>query len=223
MKNNALLILVIISIIVVWLLTPYFVPLLMSNCKDYSSLGQFGDMFGVVNVLFSGVTLVFLVYTLKQSNEERKINAYQRYEDNFFKLLDLHRGHFQDLKDSFANFENDNILSINAIPNSSWEEGYQTNFEQKHVIKNFVNYLLTFDYIVNTIASKKELTTRAKYFKLYFSQLHVNEKRFLLYHFNLGSKKPANWKEAKTYLFEGLSRGHLMEKIRNHPFEGLSD
>src|SRR5688572_22636218 len=113
MKKHGLLIKMIAFVILVWLLTPFIIPLLINNGKNYTSLGQFGDMFGVVNVLFSGMTFALLVYTIKQSNDERKFNSYQRYEDNFFKLVDLHRGHFQDLKGSFANFENDNILSIN--------------------------------------------------------------------------------------------------------------
>lgn len=44
---------------------------------DWSTRGQFGDLFGVVNALFSGLAFAVLIYTM---NLQRKELALQRQE-----------------------------------------------------------------------------------------------------------------------------------------------
>jgi hypothetical protein len=89
-------------------------------------------------------------------------------------------------------------------------------------MKNFGNYLDTFNLIVDEILTKRD--TRPKYFTLYFGLLTANEKRFLLYQFNFGTKsKPKEWEEVKQYLFKGFDKSHIADvDFRNYPFDGLS-
>lgn len=71
--NNKFKILITMSIIVViiWalsgFLTYYFVP-------EWSDRGTFGDMFGAVNGLFSGLAFAALIYTIILQREEMKMN-----------------------------------------------------------------------------------------------------------------------------------------------------
>lgn len=100
--------LVIIFVIVAWLLTLYLL-------KDLPDRGTFGDMFGAVNALFSGLAFVGVIFAiLLQSNElklQRKELKFtrdelkgqkvqleaqnstlrkQNFENTFFELLRLH-------------------------------------------------------------------------------------------------------------------------------------
>ena len=223
------LIIMILLILIIWGFAPAIISAWATACKDCSSLGQFGDMFGVINVLFTGLTMSFLVYSIKQASDQRKAAYYQRFEDYMLKLIDLHIKHFQELKPSFEKFEADNVVLINATPNTStYKDEYRKHFEKKHVIKNYINYLHTFEFIVETILKKKAESTREKYFKLYFAQMHINEKRFLLYQFNLGTTKPGkwtedNWKEIKKFLYEDFNRDYLAPELQDYSFEGLDE
>ncbi len=223
------------GIVMLWLLTPKIASSLIGNCVNYERLGQFGDMFGSINALFSGLTIAFLVYTIilqrrereagkRDADDQKKREGYQRYENFFFKLLDLHLKLYEQLNDSFAHFEKDIIGQLTTQPGKDYSSKYKAEFETKDVARNFGNYLKTFEFIVNTILRKKGEDTRAKYFKLYFAQLHVNEKRFLLYHFNFGSEKPDEWDLVKKYLFDGFSPTHIdNSQLRGYRFDGLPD
>ncbi|SRR5260221_14021470 len=234
------------GILLVWLCSPFIIAVWLKLLPgDYSRFGTFGDMFGAINALFSGLTIAGLVYTIilqrqemreaqETSTAQRKLaeaqieiletqltNAhYQRYEETFFKLIDLHLVHSGDLINSFAHYERDNIHPLGTFQDHITYPGtYQNYFEQQHIIKNFGNYLQTFHFIVDTVLTKEVPENREKYFKLYFAQLHVDEKRFLLYHFNFGSTKPNEWNLVKKYLFQGLTLDHLW--LKDFPFDGL--
>jgi hypothetical protein len=70
MSNNKLLWSLIIGVIVLWLSTPMLVATLYS---DMTSRGQFGDIFGSVNALFSGLAFVGLFYTIQLQREQLQI------------------------------------------------------------------------------------------------------------------------------------------------------
>lgn len=96
-------ILVTIVIIGLWILT-YF---LLKDMPD-TQRGTFGDMFGSVNALFSGLALAGIVLTILLQRKELKLQReelrdtrkefetqnetlkIQRFENTFFNLLDLH-------------------------------------------------------------------------------------------------------------------------------------
>jgi hypothetical protein len=96
-------------IILLWAGTWYF--LIHNNAlSNFTERGQFGDMFGVINSLFSGLAFAGIIYTillqreeLKAQREELKLTKQefikqnetlrlQRFENTFFKLLDMHNG-----------------------------------------------------------------------------------------------------------------------------------
>jgi len=103
--------------LVMWLLCWILVMLFInSDDHDWAKRGQFGDLFGSVNALFSGLAFAGIIYSIMQqqkeleltrkqvelgieeqrnSNEEFKqqnsIMHLQRFDSNFFNMLTLHR------------------------------------------------------------------------------------------------------------------------------------
>ncbi len=63
------------TVIVLWLCTPFIVEKLTSS--SWSDRGQFGDLFGSVNSLFSGLAFAALIYTIYLQRQEL---ALQRIE-----------------------------------------------------------------------------------------------------------------------------------------------
>jgi hypothetical protein len=61
MSNKKLLTLLISAVIVIWLATPFLVSMLHAGMPER---GQFGDLYGSVNALFSGLAFAGLFYTI---------------------------------------------------------------------------------------------------------------------------------------------------------------
>ena len=65
-----ILIYIIISIILLWLSSGILIYLLLDNWNDR---GTFGDLFGFINSLFSGLALAGLIFTIYSNRNELKI------------------------------------------------------------------------------------------------------------------------------------------------------
>lgn len=85
-------------VVVLWVLSGLFITRLYRGLPD--SPGTFGDMFGAVNSLFSGLAFAGLIYTILQQREELDLTRQefikqnetfrlQRFENTFFQLLRL--------------------------------------------------------------------------------------------------------------------------------------
>lgn len=88
-------------VLTLWVLTFIFL-------KDYNDRGTFGDMFGVVNALFSGLAFAGIIFTILLQRQELKYQRdeltatreifisqsktlrSQKFESTFFGLLNLH-------------------------------------------------------------------------------------------------------------------------------------
>jgi hypothetical protein len=159
----------------------------------------------------------------KEIRDNLRISRYERFENTFFKYIDIQNSLYKELKDSFANFENA-IIAANLKPDETFEQTkdrYQKHVEQPVVVKNYVNYLEMFTIMVNSINKKKELASRNKYYALLCAQLHINEKRFFIYHFTLSNQRPVRWNELKVYLFSGLTIDAIDVRFRKLQFDGL--
>ena len=106
---------ILLIIIFLWIGCWY---LLLTNTylSGYTERGQFGDMFGVINSLFSGLAFGGIIYTillqreeLKAQREELKLTKQefitqnetlrlQRFENTFFNLLNVHNKIVDSLK-----------------------------------------------------------------------------------------------------------------------------
>lgn len=94
-----------IAAIILWILSGYLIDYYSSSAE---SRGTFGDMFGMINALFSGLALGGVIYTIllqrlelelqrdeiryssKQLKGQKEILDKQNFEDKFFRLLSLH-------------------------------------------------------------------------------------------------------------------------------------
>lgn len=103
-KTNKPIMIFIIMIILV--LTLWILSLLL--LKDNVNRGTFGDMFGAVNAIFSGLAFAGLIYTILLQKEELELQRNeisetrrefitqnntlksQRFENTFFNMLELH-------------------------------------------------------------------------------------------------------------------------------------
>lgn len=66
-SNNKLLFGIIITVFLLWAISA---GVIMLTLDDWATRGTFGDLFGAVNALFSGLALAGLVYSLYRSREE---------------------------------------------------------------------------------------------------------------------------------------------------------
>jgi hypothetical protein len=61
-----------IVIVALWVATPFFVRQLY---PEMASRGQFGDIFGSVNALFSGLALTGVIIALLLQREENRLSS----------------------------------------------------------------------------------------------------------------------------------------------------
>ena len=139
----------VIGVLVVWALT--FFLFFMDKSDER---GQFGDMFGAVNALFSGfafagliITLILqrrelelqrdeLVQTRNEFIEQNKTMKRQRFENTFFNLMTLHQ-HITDNLD----YENpDKADDFEAKGRDVFKKFYREkdNFDGTHGIKGYL-------------------------------------------------------------------------------------
>src|SRR5690242_11109117 len=77
--RDYIVLLAIIFVAGMWLLTPSIVRVLVPEIKseDLSAAarGQYGDMYGIVTSLFSGLTIIGLIYTIVLQREDIGISS----------------------------------------------------------------------------------------------------------------------------------------------------
>ncbi len=77
--------------LLLWALSGWII---VANCESPERRGQFGDMFGAINALFTGFAFAGALLAIRTQQEEiRKQNetlAKQQFEATFFQMLSLH-------------------------------------------------------------------------------------------------------------------------------------
>lgn len=90
----------VLFVVVTWLLTPSLVNWLAPTGNDsIASRGQFGDMYGFVTSLFSGLTIIGLVYTIIQQHEDLRIARESLAEQK--KELQLNRDELKETREEY--------------------------------------------------------------------------------------------------------------------------
>jgi hypothetical protein len=97
-------------VVTVWAFSWYYIKNEMGfTDEQWDRRGQFGDMFGSVNALFSGLAFAGIIFTIylqmqelaeqrKEFKEQTETMWLQRFEVTFFNLLSLHNKVVDDLK-----------------------------------------------------------------------------------------------------------------------------
>lgn len=157
--------------------------LLLNNpyLKDYTQRVQFGDMFGVVNSLFSGLAFGGIIYTILLQREELKAQReelrltkrefitqnetlrLQRFENTFFNLLNIHNKIVDSLKYTYHTPSGERIDSEGrAIFNDAILSLSQTTEllgnAKKYSIEDFNKQSLIYKNILNRDNSLSGLT-----------------------------------------------------------------
>jgi len=70
MNNRNLLALMVVAIIIVWLISGFMTLFFIDNWQDR---GTFGDMFGAVNALFSGLAFAGLIYAVVLQKQDLEL------------------------------------------------------------------------------------------------------------------------------------------------------
>lgn len=166
--------------------------------------GTFGDSFGVVTSLFSGLAFAGIILTIllqrKELTESREIFRIQRFEGSFYRLLELCRRNLEDVR--VIDFEGKAHEGIGALyyyskkftdamkQHSSFlqvDHG-QVVYEyhlfveiQKHIVRQ-ARYLGTLQNILELI--ERDLPTdqeRKPYWDIVSSQITFGEARYIFY------------------------------------------
>ena len=84
----------VVAVTIIWAASWFVVTRL---CLTYTERGQFGDMFGAVNSLFSGLAFALLIVTLRLQHRELQLQqeelraAREQYERSAAAEEDMHR------------------------------------------------------------------------------------------------------------------------------------
>ncbi len=188
-----------------WLVTPI---LLLIFFPDISQRGQFGDGYGFITSLFSGITIIGLIYTIYIQREEikdtqenaakqNKAILIQRFENTFFKMLELQSHITNDLSISrqvdmlqwkefkgkvVVNVERENLLEAIGRSNDSLQTLIQRYIEyDKENHTQFDRYLSNLDSIHEFIISSLSLDNNEKQFYLGIFALQLDDHELALY------------------------------------------
>jgi len=79
------------EVVILWLISWILIVLYLDGDE---ARGQFGDMFGAVNSLFSGLAFAGIIYTIilqqREISEQREEIERERFEKRFFLLFNQH-------------------------------------------------------------------------------------------------------------------------------------
>jgi hypothetical protein len=254
-------------VVVLWLVTPL---VLLRYYNSSTDRGTFGDMYGVATSLFTGFTIIGLIYTIllqqediriaraafEKQIEELELNRknvelntkelkanrdqirWQRFDNTFFNLIELHLHIVRELQKEFISFYTNYIhqetfkgLSMYHMLRNRYNENRETGANGPTSIcrladEQFGQYLRNFEFIIDYIDTGKDLPeNRARYFRIYFAQLSIYERRFLFYHLNLReSDPPPAFQEYKDLLFQPLFTSTSLPHYHYIPiFQGGTD
>jgi hypothetical protein len=205
-----------LKIVVILWLSSWILSYLLFGSNEWETRGQFGDSFGAINALFSGLAFAGIVYTIiiqrkdlsDQQEEIKKQNTAikrQRFENTFFSMLKIHSEQLSQLRSHGNIHEGRDYLgwlvdSFNTPLSNRDLVKYENTFEkydtyrglyQRHqeaFLREISHYLQSlFVLYLNIIHYTKQPDVRAKYFTILKSYISFPERRFLFYHITLGT------------------------------------
>lgn len=182
-----------------------------------------------LNALFTGLSVIALVYTIIVQQEEiTKSNRefqWQRFENTFFSMLSLHeiiKGNLWQGKGSFYFFYEKFIWLLDEKTSIAEMKDSYKSTSKAMAMKELGQYFSNFESIVELVMSrKKEKGNQTKYLKIYFAQLTITERIVILYHYNLTSF-PKYWNDFKGELFAGIEPGYLHNPVHAGILDGIS-
>lgn len=175
------------------------------NEWSVSKAGVFGDSFGVVNALFSGLAFAGLIITIllqrQELSESREIFKAQKFDDAFYRLLDFYKKNLNEISIADSDEENTHIgiggltYLLKKLSHANQEYIHYTGFADTEIIYKYYmykeiqrilmpqsRYLGTIESILALIQNDIDLDSdRRFYIKILASQLTVHEVKYLFY------------------------------------------
>jgi hypothetical protein len=240
-KPKTTTVILIVGTIFVWLTAarwiPKLIPASFTECVS-ARYGQFGDTYGVLNSIFSGMALIGAVVSIFwQLNNSRS----DGFENRLFKMMEFHYNILNEMRHSRV----DNGPPANAVGRNCFQlfcdsihkiiidQKYEkiASFEEINKIWNTFfldeqndrivghylrNLFHIFKYIDNSFHSKSEKEYLAKIVR---AQLSQNE-LIIIYLNGLSSRGRTNTNKKSVSFKTLIEKYHLLEDIHEKLFEG---
>lgn len=162
-KHKYKLVFAVVAIVVIALCIIYYF-VLKRNIEDISTRGSFGDMFGAVGALFSGLAFAGVIVTMLQQREELELQRQEISQTN--KELELQRKEMesqnrtiilQRFENTFFNLLNFNITIRNGIYYTLSDEKLTGDKAAEFHFRICSNNLDDLDYIENYIRNNGQI------------------------------------------------------------------
>jgi len=193
-------------VLLIWLSAPVIMALILFAIDRFPFLqdrarsgiplmGQIGDMFGFINSLFTGVTLIGAFIAISRQNEviadtkaaiksQEIVNNNQRFDETFFKYIEIY-------KDAIRNFNETNgsqdlhwYVSEGLRNHVNVGVGESSNGYYKYISSNnncTGDLVSIFDQILSLIMNSS-ITDKSKYVKLLWIVMSRDERTLISFH-----------------------------------------
>lgn len=192
-----------VALATIFILTVLGLTYLLQNSSSYDDRGTFGDMFGFANAVFTGFSIVGLLYTIllqrKDINNQREElskqneSVYiQNFESTFFQMIALYNNFLENLR--FGNNIGRNILrsiAANVLNNIgdyiTLNKGIDLEVTRRLYLRSYNLYGSQMEHHMRIVLSIIELidTThridKMKYIRILKANLSLDDLNLLYY------------------------------------------
>jgi hypothetical protein len=209
--------------------------------RDFSlsRSGVFGESFGVINTIFSGLAFAALILTIylqrNELAESKETFRKERFEDSFYRLLGYYRQNLDDIKiiDHKSDTAHDGVAALSFLikklhlamqkyshfidtQDEDDKKAYYFKLfmETQRILSRQTRYLGTLECLLEQI--EQELPTiqvRTPYWRILMSQLTIFEVKYIFYTCLVA---PENDNLRNLIHRSELSRHRILESTINH-------
>jgi hypothetical protein len=241
MKFNRIALILFSIVIGITLLYGALIVWLNWPLRDFSLTrsGVFGESFGVINTVFSGLAFAGLILTIylqrHELAESQQTFRKERFEDSFYRLLDYYRQNLNDIKiiDHRTGTAHDGVAALIFLirklhgamqryspfldtpdPEDKKVYFFKLFLETQRILSRQTRYLGTLECLLEQI--ENELPTvgaRLPYWRILMSQLTIFEVKYIFYSCLVA---PENDNLRNLIHRSELSRHRIIEGTINH-------
>jgi len=177
--------------------------------RDFSlsRSGVFGESFGVINTIFSGLAFAGLILTIHLQRHElaesKETFRKERFEDSFYRLLGYYRQNLDDIKiiDHKAHTAHDGVAALSYLikklngtmqkyshfldtddPDDKKAYCFKLFLETQRILGRQTRYLGTLECLLEQIEHElPSVEARTPYWRILMSQLTIFEVKYIFY------------------------------------------
>jgi len=177
--------------------------------RDFSlsRSGVFGESFGFINTIFSGLAFAGLILTVSLQRHElaesKETFRKERFEDSFYRLLDYYRRNLDDIKiiDHKAGATHDGVAALSFLikklhatmqkyshlletdtPEDRKVYFFKLYMETQRILGRQTRYLGTLECLLEQIENElPTVAARMPYWRILMSQLTIFEVKYIFY------------------------------------------